>query len=54
MNTEQRKALKNRNILDIKPVIIKHPKTSHKLSKAIRQTGKVSQLSGRGKNPNSP
>ena len=54
INTQQRKALENQNILDIKTVIIKHPKSSHKLSKTVRHTGKVSQVSGPGKNSNSP
>ena len=52
-NTQQRKAVENPNILDIKPVIIKHPKTSQNLCKAIRQTGKVSQVTGPGKNSKS-
>ena len=43
INTQQRKALENQNILDINQVIIKHPKTSHKFS----------QVSGPGKNSNS-
>ena len=37
-----------------KTAIIKHPKTSHKLSKAIRQTGKVFQVSWPGKNFTNP
>ena len=32
---------KNTNIVDIKSVIIEHPKTSHKLSKTIKQAEKV-------------
>ena len=36
--------MKTQNILDIKSVIIKHPKTSHKLSKTIRQTEKVCKV----------
>ena len=31
------------NIVDIKSVITEHPKTSHKLSKTIRQTEKSLQ-----------
>ena len=54
INTQQRKALENQNILDIKPVIIKHPKTLDNLSKAIRQTRMVSRVSGPGKNSNGP
>ena len=41
--TQQVKAIENPNIVDIKAVIIEHPKTSHKLSKTIRQAGNVSQ-----------
>ena len=37
----QLKAIENLNIVDI---IIKHPKTLHKLSKTIRQAEKVSQV----------
>ena len=33
---QQPQTIKNPNIVDIKSVIIEHPKTSHKLSKAIR------------------
>ena len=50
INTQQRKALENQDILDIETVIIKHPKTSHK---AISQTGKVSEVSCPRKNFNS-
>ena len=38
----------------MKSVIIEHPKTSHKLSKAIRQAEEVSQVRGTGKNSDSP
>ena len=41
--TRQPKTLKNPNIIDIKLVIIEHPKSCHKLSKTIRQAKKVSQ-----------
>ena len=41
--TQQLKAIENPNIADIKPVIIEHPKTSHKLSKTNRQAENVSQ-----------
>ena len=41
--TQQVKAIENPNIVDIKAVIIEHPKTSRKLSKNIRQAGNVSQ-----------
>ena len=36
---------KNTNIADIKSITTKHPKTSHKLSKTIKQTEKVSSNS---------
>ena len=35
------KLLKNPNIVDIKSVITEHQKTSHKLSKTIREAEKV-------------
>ena len=38
------KTFENPNIVNIKSVIIEHPKTSHKLSKTIRQTEKVSEV----------
>ena len=50
---QQPEAIENPSIADIKSVIIEHAKTSHKLSKTIRQTGKVSQA-GSGKRCNSP
>ena len=37
--------MENPNIADTKSVIIEHPKTSHKLSKTVRQAEKVSQVS---------
>ena len=43
--TQQLKALENPNIIDIKSVIIEHPKTSHKLSKTTMHTEKLSQVS---------
>ena len=43
--TMQAKTFENPNIVDIKSVIIEYPKTSHKLSKSIRQAEKVSQVS---------
>ena len=39
--TYQPKTFENLNIVDIKSVIIEHPKTSHKLSKTVRKAGKV-------------
>ena len=39
--TSQPKALENPNTVDLKSIIKEHPKTSHKLSKAIRQAEKV-------------
>ena len=47
--TQQLKAIENPNIVDIKSVIIEHPKTSHKLYKTM----KVSQA-GAVKNSNIP
>ena len=41
------------NHVNIKSVIIDYPKTSHKLSKPIKQDEKFSQV-GFGKNSNSP
>ena len=38
--TQQPKSLESPNIIGIKSVTVEHPKTSHKLSKTIRQ-GKV-------------
>ena len=52
MITHQLKTFENPNIVDIKLVIIEHPKTSHKLSKTIRQCEKVPQI-GSGKSSNS-
>ena len=42
--TYQPIAFENPNIVDIKSVIIEHPKTSHILSKTIRLAEKVSQV----------
>ena len=39
--TYQSKTFENPNIVDIKSVITQHPKTSHQLSKTIRQAQKV-------------
>ena len=39
--TYQPKTFENSNIADVKSVITEHPKTSHKLSKTIRQAEKV-------------
>ena len=50
---QQPKALEIPNIVDIKSVTIENPKTSHKLSKTIRQAEKISQA-GAVKNCNSP
>ena len=35
------KTFENPNLVDIKSIITEHPKASHKLSKTIRQAGKV-------------
>ena len=42
--TQQQKVFENPNILYIKSVITEHTKTSHKLSKTIRQIEKISQV----------
>ena len=42
--TQQQKYFENSIIADVKSVIIEHPKRSHKLSKTIRKTEKVSQI----------
>ena len=48
VNTQQTKTFENLNIVDIKSIIIEHPKTSNKLIKTIIQTAKVSHVgSGR-------
>ena len=39
--TYQPKTFENPNIVDTKSIIPEHPNTLHKLSKTIRQTGKV-------------
>ena len=54
MIAQQSKTLKKPNIVDIKSGIIEHTKTTHKLTKPIRQTEKVSQIIGPGKNSNKP
>ena len=41
MITYQPKTFENPNIFDIKSIITEHSKTSHKLSKTIRQTKKI-------------
>ena len=47
VNAEQSKTLQNSNIvIDIKSAIIEHPKTSHKLSKTLKQAEKVSHTKG--------
>ena len=50
--TQQRKTFESPNIFDIKSVVIEHPKTSHKLSKTIRQAEKVTEV-GSGESYNS-
>ena len=47
--TQQPNIFENPNTVDIKSVTIQHPKTSHKLSRSIRQAKKVSQVSGAGR-----
>ena len=39
--TQQPKTFQSPNIFDVKSVVIEHPKTSHKLSKTIRQAAKI-------------
>ena len=48
--TQQPKPIESPKIIDIKSVTIEHPKTSHRLSKTLRQAKKV----GAGRNFNSP
>ena len=54
ITTQQLKTVENPNIVDIKLVVIEHPKTLHKLPKEICQAGKVSQVNVAGKNFGSP
>ena len=54
ITTQQLKTVENPNIVDIKLVVIEHPKTLHKLPKEIWQAGKVSQVNVAGKNFGSP
>ena len=42
--TQQPKTFQNPNITSIKSVIIEHPRTSHQLSKTMRQAERVSQV----------
>ena len=49
---QQLKAIENPNTFYIKSVIIEHPKTSHKLSKTIRQAENIFQVAS-GKSSNS-
>ena len=44
--TQQPKTIENPSIIDIKSVTVEDPKTSHILSKNIKQTRKVSQVTG--------
>ena len=48
--TQQPKTSENTNIADIKSDTIEHSKNFRKLSKAVRQAEKVSQVIGAGKN----
>ena len=52
--TQQPKPIENRIIVDIKSVILKHLKNSHKMPEAIRQAEKIDQEPGAGENSNSP
>ena len=49
MITQQPKAISNPNITEIKSVTTEHLKTSHKLSKTIKQAKKFPQVVGAGK-----
>ena len=51
--THQLKTIDNPNVGKVKSAILEHPKTSHKFSKAIRQTKKFSQVGGAAKNSDS-
>ena len=42
--TYQPKPFENPNIVDIKPIITEHPKTSHKLSKTITKAEKKNRF----------
>ena len=42
--TQQPNSIENPNIVDVKSSIIEHLKTSHELSKTIKQAEKVSQI----------
>ena len=52
--TQQPKPTESRNFIDIISVTIKHPETSHKLFRAIRQDKNVSQIVSAGKKSTSP
>ena len=43
--THQLKAIENPKIVDVKAIIIDYPKTSHKLTKTIKQVENFSQVS---------
>ena len=51
---QQPNTLKSPNIIDIKSVTIEHPKTSHKLSKTIKQAKKCDQVGGSDNSSTSP
>ena len=51
--TQEPKPTENPNIVDIKSVNIKHPKTSRKFCKAMREAEVVSQVTGAGKHSDS-
>ena len=51
---QQPKNIESPNLVDIKSVIIKHPKTLHKLSKTIRHIKNISQVSVVDKNSDGP
>ena len=49
VSTQRPKTIENPSIVDKKSVITEHRKTSHKVSKAVRQAENISQVSGAGK-----
>ena len=49
----QTKTLEYSNIVDIKSAVIEHLKTSHKLSRTMKQIGKVFQVSAAEKDSDS-
>ena len=44
--TQQPNLIENSNVIELKSVTLEHPKTSHKLSKTIKQAKKFSEIVG--------